>query len=212
MNNGFFSVHRRIMSWYGATSSKRVHLLVFLIGLANHKEANFMFNGEKTIVKRGQLITGRKSLSTITGISESYVEKLLKEFEKQGILEQQTSNRNRLITIVKYSHYQSSDNQEDNRKTTKRTTERQQKDTNNKDNKNNKNNNKGSHSVPPLLTDVKHYIQEKKFPVDAERFVDYYATRGWILKGGVKMKDWKAAVRTWAKNSEPTQKTTLKEL
>jgi hypothetical protein len=32
--------------------------------------------------------------------------------------------------------------------------------------------------------------------VDPQRFVDYYTSNGWMV-GKNKMKDWKAAVRTW---------------
>ena len=36
--------------------------------------------------------------------------------------------------------------------------------------------------------------------MDAERFVDYYTSNGWMV-GKNKMKDWKAAVRTWERNN-----------
>lgn len=52
--------------------------------------------------------------------------------------------------------------------------------------------------VPPTLEEVKAYIQEKGYPVDAERFIDFYESKGWMI-GKNKMKDWKAAVRTWSK-------------
>lgn len=34
--------------------------------------------------------------------------------------------------------------------------------------------------------------------VDAERFVDFYAAKDWMI-GKNRMKDWKAAVRNWAR-------------
>lgn len=54
--------------------------------------------------------------------------------------------------------------------------------------------------VPPTLEEVKAYCKERNNNVDAERFVDYYTSNGWSV-GKNKMKDWKAAVRTWEKNS-----------
>ena len=51
----------------------------------------------------------------------------------------------------------------------------------------------------PELEEVKTYCRERDNGIDAQRFLDYYETRGWML-GKVKMKDWKAAVRTWEKN------------
>lgn len=54
--------------------------------------------------------------------------------------------------------------------------------------------------VKPSLDDVRAYCQERQNNVDAERFVDYYEANGWKV-GKNPMKDWKAAVRTWEKNS-----------
>lgn len=52
---------------------------------------------------------------------------------------------------------------------------------------------------PPTLEEVKAYCLERKNNVDPERFIDYYTSNGWLV-GKTKMKDWKAAVRTWEKN------------
>lgn len=58
--------------------------------------------------------------------------------------------------------------------------------------------------TPPTLTDVKQYCEERNNHLDAERFIDFYESKGWMV-GKSKMKDWKAAVRTWEKNGT-TQK------
>lgn len=55
---------------------------------------------------------------------------------------------------------------------------------------------------PPSVRDVADYCQEKGYTVDAERFVDYYASVGW-KRGNTPVKDWKAAVRTWARKDNP---------
>jgi hypothetical protein len=55
--------------------------------------------------------------------------------------------------------------------------------------------------VPPTLEEVKAYCLERKNGVDAARFVDYYTANGWLV-GKNKMKDWKAAVRTWERNNQ----------
>ena len=52
--------------------------------------------------------------------------------------------------------------------------------------------------VPPTVDDVKAYCAERGLSIDPERFVDYYTSNGWRV-GKNPMKDWKAAVRTWAK-------------
>lgn len=50
--------------------------------------------------------------------------------------------------------------------------------------------------IPPTIDEVEAYCQERGNGVDPERFVDFYASKGWRV-GKEPMKDWKAAVRTW---------------
>jgi predicted phage replisome organizer len=58
---------------------------------------------------------------------------------------------------------------------------------------------------PPTLEEVKAYCSERKNNVDAQRFVDYYTSNGWLV-GKNKMKDWRAAVRTWERNNTSSSK------
>ena len=55
---------------------------------------------------------------------------------------------------------------------------------------------------PPSVREIEEYCREKGFLLDAERFVDYYASIGWRV-GKNPMKDWRAAVRTWVKKDTP---------
>ena len=50
--------------------------------------------------------------------------------------------------------------------------------------------------VPPTVEEVAEYCAERQNGIDAEEFVDFYASKGWKI-GKEPMKDWKAAVRTW---------------
>ena len=71
-----------------------------------------------------------------------------------------------------------------------------------------KNNNK---FIPPTREEVAEYCKERKNNVDADRFVDYYTAKGWLV-GKTPMKDWKAAVRTWEKTeTSPTKKVTAQD-
>ena len=53
--------------------------------------------------------------------------------------------------------------------------------------------------MPPTIEEVQAYCDERQNGVNAEKFIDYYTSNGWQV-GKNKMKDWKAAVRTWEKN------------
>lgn len=57
---------------------------------------------------------------------------------------------------------------------------------------------KSTRFTPPTVEEVKAYASEHGCKIDAERFVDFYASKGWMV-GKTKMKDWKAAVRNWAR-------------
>lgn len=73
--------------------------------------------------------------------------------------------------------------------------------------KENNNVQKRKRFVPPSLDEVRTYCRERQNDVDPERFIDYYTSNGWQV-GKNKMKDWKAAVRTWEKsgyNNTPKQ-------
>lgn len=54
----------------------------------------------------------------------------------------------------------------------------------------------------PTLEEVRMYCEERKNGVDAQHFIDFYTSKGWMI-GKNHMKDWKAAVRTWERNRKP---------
>lgn len=62
----------------------------------------------------------------------------------------------------------------------------------------------------PTVQEVTNYCRDKGYSIDAERFVDYYESVGWKV-GKNQMKDWKAAVRTWAAKEKPVQPSTTPE-
>lgn len=51
---------------------------------------------------------------------------------------------------------------------------------------------------PPSLQKVQEYCKERSNGVDAWRWYNFYQAKGWLI-GKNKMKDWRAAVRTWEK-------------
>jgi phage replication O-like protein O len=58
-----------------------------------------------------------------------------------------------------------------------------------------------SHFTPPTATEVENYCKESGHIIDAQRFIDFYTAKGWMI-GKNKMKDWKAAVRNWAQREK----------
>ena len=63
---------------------------------------------------------------------------------------------------------------------------------------------KTSRFIPPTVEDVRAYCIERGNSISPEAFVDFYASKGWMV-GKNKMKDWKAAIRTWEKGESRKQ-------
>ncbi len=66
-------------------------------------------------------------------------------------------------------------------------------------------NKKESHFVPPTAQEVKEYCRVQELTVDADAFIDFYASKGWMV-GKNKMKDWKAACRNWSRSNRTSSK------
>ena len=57
----------------------------------------------------------------------------------------------------------------------------------------------------PTIDEVKEYCLERGNNINPETFIDFYESNGWKV-GKNSMKDWKASLRTWEKNSTNSKK------
>ena len=72
-------------------------------------------------------------------------------------------------------------------------------DTNNTNNYRENRNDSKKRFVVPTAEEVAAYCRERGNKVDAQRFVDFYTSKGWQI-GKEPMRDWRACVRTWERN------------
>ncbi len=56
----------------------------------------------------------------------------------------------------------------------------------------------------PQIEEVKAYCLERNNKVDYQKWFNFYEAKGWMI-GKNKMRDWRAAVRTWENNTEKTE-------
>lgn len=63
----------------------------------------------------------------------------------------------------------------------------------------------------PSLFEVSEFIKQNQYQVNPEAFVNFYESKGWMV-GKNKMRDWRAAVRTWQQkeNKNQPKQTTLR--
>lgn len=108
----------------------------YLLLSATHKKTSALFKGKKIVLLPGQLITGRKSIAKKFKIDESKVQRILKTLENEQQIEQQTSSRNRLITIINWYQYQEIEQQNAQQVNNECTTSEQRVNTNNNETNN----------------------------------------------------------------------------
>lgn len=54
--------------------------------------------------------------------------------------------------------------------------------------------------TPPTIEEVREYIREKGYSVDAQHFMDYYEAADWHFANGKPVKNWKQCLVTWSRN------------
>lgn len=64
---------------------------------------------------------------------------------------------------------------------------------------------KAKRFIPPSVEEVEQYCIERSNNIEAQSFIDFYESKGWMI-GKNKMKDWKAAVRTWERSRKQENK------
>lgn len=175
-----------------------VHLLVS----AAFEPTPALLGGKRVMLQPGQLTTGRKQLSLNSGIKESKVERVLNAFESAQLIEQQSTNKNRLITILSWSNQCDDGQQKVQQSNNERTTSEQPADTleeiknlrTKEERSFGEDKPKKTKFVPPTVEQVAEYVKERGSRVDPQGFVDFYDSKGWMI-GKNPMKDWKAACR-----------------
>lgn len=185
------------------------HIFSHLLNKANYEDKYW----QGILVKRGQLITSLPHLSEETGISIQSVRTCLNHLKSTGEITDKSTNKYRLITIVKYNTYQCGEevtNQQTNRQTNSQLTGNQQATNSNEEVKKERSKEKKIYNIPPSLSEVQEYCKQRSNNIDPQKFVDYYEARGWLI-GKVKMKNWQAAIRTWEQRGDNngTQKTDI---
>ena len=191
--------------WYDDINVCR--LFIHCLMRANHKPKQW----RGIDVPRGSFITGRKKLAEETKLTEQQIRTALNKLISTNEITIKATNKNSLLTVVKYNDYQDKQDASTSKTTSDLTngqpTSNQQVTTNNNDNNENNENNekKGAKAQPvtrfvkPSLNQINDYSKLKNLVMDCESFFDHYESNGWRVGGKTPMKNWEAAMRQWAK-------------
>ena len=119
-----------------------------------------------------------RTAASATGLTERKVITNLRHLQTTHKTTQQTTHKTTQITLCDTASTSRRATQRTTQQTTHKTT--QQK------------------FIPPTPEEAQEYIDQMDFHWGAANdFIDFYQQRGWRLKGGDKMVDWKAAMRNW---------------
>jgi len=210
--SGWIKLQRQILDHWIAQDNEYLAVWVRMLAEANFDSRKTVIGGVLVEVKRGQLVFGLESYSAKTGVSIRRLRKLLELLESDRMIDRQRNNKFSLITIANYEKHQDEGRQEAGKRQAQgnQTTSAGQAQGNtirSKELKEGKEVKKRDVSqqtgrfTPPDVQGVDSYMQSihKGSYAEAEKFVDFYSSKGWMV-GKNKMKDWQAAVRNWTKS------------
>lgn len=107
---GWIKLHRKLLdNPIVCKDCEHIAVWIYLLLNATHVNYDVLFNNKRITLKPGELITGRKKIADELSISESKVQRILKTFEIEHQIEQQTTSQNRLISIIRWNDYQQSE-------------------------------------------------------------------------------------------------------
>ena len=107
MITGFVKIYRSMLDWEWFDDSNTVHLFLYLLLKANHKEKNW----RGIAIKRGQLLTSINKLKIATHQSVQQTRTSLQKLRTAGVITIHSTNKYSIVSICNYDKYQN-----DNRK------------------------------------------------------------------------------------------------
>ena len=214
MAGDWLKINRSILKWGWYKDANTMRVFIDILLHTNYEDGEYMGHP----VKIGQCVIGRKALAERLGISEQSVRTALKHLQKTKEITIKSTNKFSIATITNWAMYQEKDdnaNQQANQQlTNNQPTTNQQLTTSKKGRREERKNNNSTikEFVPPTLTDVRAYRDEKNLEyVDADFFYEYYSSNNW-LKGNSRngkqepMKNWKQTMITWNKREQEKHK------
>ncbi|HBG87630.1 MAG TPA: hypothetical protein DDW62_08785 [Marinilabiliaceae bacterium] len=204
---GYIHIHRKMTQWEWYTDANTFRVFIHLLINASYEDNPW----QGFLIKRGQVVTGRKKLARELNLSERQIRTSLNRLKTTNEIAIETTSKFSIITICKYADYQA---KEVSKRPTKRPTKEptnDQQTTTSKEVKED-NNTKGikkatkKQFVPPTFEEVKEYFSEKGRSDLAKTFYDYYEAGEWHDKEGKPVLRWKQRFVTWNnRNPKPSQ-------
>lgn len=207
--DGWIKINRGIAEHWIFQDAERFKWWFDLLLMAQWEDKKVLHDSHLFTLKRGQMIVSVSFLCKRWDKSNKTIVNFLHLLEQEGMISRKVVHRQTpILTICNYERYQ--DNGDTILHTQVHTQVHSIVHTNirNKEIKEKKDINKlisKKNFIPPDVADVEAYCNERNNTVDPQGFVDFYTSKNWMI-GKNKMKDWRAAVRTWEKREQQNNK------
>lgn len=210
-DNSFITLHRKLLLWEWYTDINTKCLFIHLLLTASHKD----YNWRGIEIKRGQVMTGRKVLSTETGLSEQEVRTALDKLKSTNEITIKATKKYSIVTVRNYGAYQDKKerkqpSRQPSGQPTEQPTSNQQATTYNNVNNVSTNVDTGASIcdckvIPPDKWSVARYFEDQGSGRDAAReFFNHFESNGWMVGGKSKMRNWQAAANNWMSRDKKT--------
>lgn len=200
--SGWIKIHRSIKDHWLYTEKRvfsRFEAWNDILLTVNYSDAQTLIKGKLYNVKRGESILSLDSWAKRWGWEKSTVRRFLKLLENESMVVLDSDNVTTRLTVCKYESYQDERNAEETRKKLKRNSNEIQTTPIKEEEEEQEE--KRRVFIKPTTQEVQEYMKEIEYNGDAEYFINYYQSKGWVV-GKSKMKDWKSAVQTWKRNDK----------
>ena len=221
---GWIKLHRKMLDWEWFSDYKTLSVFIYLLLSANHSQKKW----RGVVIEKGQCLTSSMKIADATGLSRQQVRTAIEHLKATNEITIQSTKQYTIVTILKYDSYQQiGDAEQPTKQPTKQPQDNQQSTNDQPSNKQeynkeriiedifketitpNGDNSKEKKFRKPTLQEVEDYCKERNNNINAEQFINFYESKGWKI-GSSKMKDWKAAIRTWeSKQKEKKPQTNL---
>jgi hypothetical protein len=207
--SGWIKLHRSLKDWEWYDDHNATRLLIHLLLTVNYEPKKW----KGILVASGTRITSFGKLAEETGLSIKQIRVAMSKLEKCGEVARKKAHEGQAVTLVKWDILQSDKPKRAGKghaEGTPRATTKEREESKELEEVNEVDSVGSSDEQPdrpkrkifkpPKLEEVTAYCLERNNTVDAQRWIDHYTSNGFMV-GKNKMKDWKAAVRTWEKNT-----------
>jgi len=111
MSAGWIKIHRQLLEHPRYSDPEWLSVWMYLLLKATHQLYPVNFDGRIIELKPGQLVTGRHAIAEVTGVHNSKVKRILAVMRTDQQIDQQAGVKGSVITVLNWTRYQSSEQQ-----------------------------------------------------------------------------------------------------